>query len=104
MADIVGYDESVHPQRAQAVLSAALELFPNAGEVSQASYWAGLRPMTPDGLPLLGATPYSNLYLNCGQGSLGWTLACGSAKALAALVCTGRAEIELEHFSLSRFR
>lgn len=102
-ADIVGYDTGIDTRRAQAVLSAALELFPNPGDIDSAEYWAGLRPMTPDGLPILGATCYRNLYLNTGHGSLGWTLACGSARAVADLISSRTPEIDLQPYSASRF-
>ena len=59
---------------------------PGAGDPSRATYWAGLRPATPDGTPIVGATRYRNLFLNTGHGTLGWTMACGSGRLLADLV------------------
>ena len=62
------------------------DLFPGGGDVKQASFWTGLRPMTPDSTPIVGATPLSNLFLNTGHGTLGWTMAAGSASVIADLV------------------
>ena len=102
-ADVVGYDRQLDIKRAQAVLSPAFTLFPQLGDREQAVYWTGLRPMTPDGPPLLGPTPYRNLFLNTGHGSLGWTLACGSARAVADLVSGGKPAIDLQDYALTRF-
>ena len=85
------------------MLSPAFTLFPQLGDREQAVYWTGLRPMTPDGPPLLGPTPYRNLFLNTGHGSLGWTLACGSARAVADLVSGGKPAIDLQDYALTRF-
>jgi D-amino-acid dehydrogenase len=65
------------------------DLFPGCGDLKAAEFWTGLRPMTPDGTPIVGATAYPELYLNTGHGTLGWTMACGSGRVLADLV-TGR--------------
>lgn len=62
------------------------DLYQGGGDISQATFWTGLRPMTPDGTPIVGPTAYSNLYLNTGHGTLGWTMACGSGKLLADLI------------------
>jgi glycine/D-amino acid oxidase-like deaminating enzyme len=62
------------------------DLFPGGGDVVKASFWTGLRPMTPDSTPIVGATPLRNLFLNTGHGTLGWTMACGSASVIADLV------------------
>jgi D-amino-acid dehydrogenase len=62
------------------------EWFPKAGRPERAQYWTGLRPATPNNLPLIGGSKYSNLFLNTGHGTLGWTLACGSGRALADIV------------------
>jgi D-amino-acid dehydrogenase len=102
-ADFTGYDRGLHRSRAQAILDAMRELFPAPGDLSHAGYWTGLRPMTPDGMPILGPTRYDNLYLNTGHGSLGWTLACGSAQVLAELICGREPPIDIRGFSLDRF-
>lgn len=71
------------------------DLFPG-GDVARASFWTGLRPMTPDGTPIIGATRYSNLFLNTGHGTLGWTHACGSGMALADLVSGRRPAVDFD--------
>ena len=78
------------------------DLFPG-GDVARASFWTGLRPMTPDGTPIIGATRYSNLFLNTGHGTLGWTMACGSGRLIADLI-TGRSpEISTDGLALDRY-
>jgi D-amino-acid dehydrogenase len=104
VAEIDGYDRSASPGKAAGVLAAARELFPSAGDYTQVRYWAGLRPMTPDGPPYLGATPFSNLFLNLGQGSNGWTQACGCGKIVADLVSGRSADIDLEGLTLESRR
>jgi len=93
-AELNGYDTGINEVRCQAIVKRVMELFPDAGDPSQATYWAGLRPATPTNLPCLGTTKYSNLFLNTGHGTLGWTLACGSGRILADLVGGRRPEVE----------
>ncbi|MGZ5256963.1 MAG: FAD-dependent oxidoreductase [Burkholderiales bacterium] len=77
------------------------ETCPGCSDCSDVKPWSGLRPATPRGTPLLGNTRYRNLLMNIGQGALGFTLACGCGKIVADLVCTQRAEIELEGFTVN---
>jgi D-amino-acid dehydrogenase len=86
-AELNGYDLSLNPARCQAILSRAQELFPGATADAEPRFWAGLRPATPSNLPVIGRSRVSRLYFNTGHGTLGWTLACGSAHALADIVC-----------------
>jgi D-amino-acid dehydrogenase len=79
------------------------EIFPDWPRHAPREDWCGLRPMTPDGRPILGRSRYRNMVLNTGHGPLGWTLACGSARAVTALVDGRDPEIDLEDFALSRF-
>lgn len=102
-AELAGYDLALRPARLKALAHVIGELFPRAGDLARAEYWAGLRPMTPDNLPVIGPTPYRNLYLNTGHGTLGWTLSHGSARLLADLVSGRKPDIDLDAFSLSRF-
>src|SRR3546814_7256953 len=75
MAEISGYDRSLPPAR-QATLHHVLgDLFPHAAAPGESNFWSGLRPMTPDGPPIVGTTPIANLFLNTGHGTLGWTMA-----------------------------
>ena len=62
------------------------DMFPRGGDLGKATFWCGLRPMTPDGPPIIGATRYSNLHLNTGHGTLGWTHSCGSGKSIARII------------------
>jgi len=86
MAELSGFDLRLNPRRRATLAMVVGDLFPGAGELSKATLWTGLRPMTPDGTPILGGTRYPNLWLNTGHGTLGWTMACGSAQVLADLV------------------
>jgi D-amino-acid dehydrogenase len=86
-ADLDGWSPAVNPKRAQQLLTLARHLFPMAAHWNEAEpVWAGQRPMTPSGVPLIGASGVPGLYLNAGHGGLGWTLACGAAKRLAGLM------------------
>ena len=87
-AEIVGHDVNVRPERVAQMLHAVDRLFPGACDLSSPSTWAGLRPATPNSLPIIGASRIPNVYLNAGQGALGLTLAAGSAARLAGLIGT----------------
>lgn len=102
-AELAGYDLSLPPSRLATIRHVLADLFPGAGNLAQAQPWCGLRPMTPDNPPILGATPYKNLFLNTGHGTLGWTMACGSGKILADLVSGRAADIDLNGLGLARF-
>jgi D-amino-acid dehydrogenase len=93
-AELTGYDTSLNDARCNAILSRIEQLFPGAGDYASASRWAGLRPATPSNVPLIGRTRYRNLFLNTGHGTLGWTLACGSARAAADLIGGRRPEVD----------
>jgi len=93
-AELAGYDNEINRVRCEAILRRAFELFPRAGDRDHAEFWTGLRPATPGNVPLIGGTHYSNLFLNTGHGTLGWTLACGSGRAIADLVSGKRPEID----------
>jgi D-amino-acid dehydrogenase len=83
------------------VLAATRSLFPNL-DYGQAEYWTGLRPMTPDGPPYLGRTPVGGLFLNVGQGSNGWTQACGCGRVVADIVSGRTPDIDLAGLTLDR--
>jgi len=93
-AELTGYDRSVNEVRCNAILRRIGELFPGLGAISTVDRWAGLRPATPNNVPIIGRTRLRNLYLNTGHGTLGWTLACGSGRALADLVTGRKPEVE----------
>jgi D-amino-acid dehydrogenase len=105
IAEIGGFDVSIRPAGPATVLRSLRELFPQAAVASGASAskaWAGLRPMTPDGPPYLGPTRIANLFVNLGQGSNGWTQACGCGRVVADIVSGRRPEIDLEGFGVER--
>ena len=85
-AELTGYDTSINAARCTAITRRIRELFPQLGATTIVENWAGLRPATPNNVPVIGRTRIANLFLNTGHGTLGWTLACGSGKALAGLV------------------
>ena len=95
-AEFAGYDVSINPTRCEAILARARTLFPGAFDSSQAQFWAGLRPATPGNVPLIGRTRISNLWLNTGHGTLGWTLACGSGRALADLISGRTPDVDFD--------
>ncbi len=102
-AEIAGYDLALRNARRATLEHSVTDLFPRGGDVGQAEFWTGLRPMTPDGTPVLGPTPYRNLFLNTGHGTLGWTMACGSGRLLADLVSGRRPEIDTEGLFMDRY-
>jgi D-amino-acid dehydrogenase len=85
-AELTGYDTTVNPARCAAIAARIRDLFPALSGVAAVDNWTGLRPATPDNVPVIGRTKLKNLFLNTGHGTLGWTLACGSASVLADLV------------------
>ena len=99
MVDIVGFDASLEPKRLALMKRQAIETFPTAGDYSHALEWAGMRPATPTGVPLIGASVYRNLWLNLGHGALGFTLACGSGQLLAELIGQHQPSIDMQGLS-----
>jgi D-amino-acid dehydrogenase len=103
MAEISGFDLDLPSARRGTLEHSVESLFGGAGNHKQGKFWAGLRPMTPDGTPVIGGTCYKNLFLNTGHGTLGWTMACGSGRILADLVMGTKPEIETADLSLGRY-
>jgi D-amino-acid dehydrogenase len=103
MAELVGFNTRLNTKRRETLEMVLTDLFPNAGNVAQSAFWTGLRPMTPDGTPLVGATSVSNLFLNTGHGTLGWTMSCGSGRILADIISGKTPEIEVSEFNLMRY-
>ena len=85
-AELNGYDRDLNRVRCEAIVRRVEDIFPGAGDSSEAQFWTGLRPATPSNVPLIGGTRLPNLYLNTGHGTLGWTHACGSGKSIARIV------------------
>jgi D-amino-acid dehydrogenase len=93
-AEFNGYERGLNEVRCQAIVRRVEELFPGAGDASQATFWAGLRPATPGNVPLVGRTKLPNLFLNTGHGTLGWTHACGSGRSVALIASGRNAEVD----------
>jgi len=103
-AHITGYNLELREKSLSLLKYGLNRLFPYATEeCDDMKFWAGLRPNTPDGPPIIGSTPYSNLYLNTGHGTLGWTMSLGSGKLLADIISCTEPEISLEGIDMSRF-
>lgn len=98
-AELGGYNAALPATRRATLERSLVDLFPNGGNLARVTFWSGLRPMTPDGPPVIGATRYTNLHLNTGHGTLGWTMACGSARLLSDLI--GGRTPEFDHAGLS---
>ncbi len=107
MAELAGFDLSLNPRRRETLEMVLNGLFPNAGATSKAKFWTGLRPMTPDGMPIIGrasnAPQHDNVWLNTGHGTLGWTMACGSGQVLADLLANQQTAIQSDDFALNRY-
>jgi D-amino-acid dehydrogenase len=101
-AELAGFDLTLDPARRATLEMVARDLFPG-GDLARAAFWAGLRPMTPDGTPIIGPTRYPNLFLNTGHGTLGWTMACGSARLLSDLMIGRSPEISAAGLALDRY-
>ncbi|MEI9408495.1 D-amino acid dehydrogenase [Mesorhizobium salmacidum] len=102
-AEISGFDLRLHESRRRTLEHSVGDLFPGAGAMREATFWCGLRPMTPDGPPLIGRTELSNLFLNTGHGTLGWTMACGSAKVLADIMSNRVPDIDVRALAQERY-
>ncbi|MEF9930276.1 MAG: D-amino acid dehydrogenase [Massilia sp.] len=103
MAELSGFNLDLNPRRRETLELVVNDLFPGAGDTAQASFWTGLRPMTPDSTPIVGATPLRNLFLNTGHGTLGWTMAAGSAMVIADLVGGKTPAIRADDLAVLRY-
>ncbi len=102
-AELAGFNLNLSSPRRATLEKSVGDLFPAGGDVSRATFWTGLRPMTPDGTPIIGPTKLSNLWTNTGHGTLGWTMACGSGRVLADLMSGRKPDIETDDFAASRY-
>ncbi|SFR14676.1 D-amino acid dehydrogenase [Poseidonocella sedimentorum] len=102
-AEIAGYSKRLGPHATDTVRHVIGDLFPGGGDLTKAEGWTGLRPMTPDGTPVLGPTQYDNFFLNTGHGTLGWTMACGSGRAVADVVLGRKPEIDFDGLTAARY-
>lgn len=101
--EMSGFDLTLHESRRAPLERSLSELFGGAGNLREAHFWCGLRPMTPDGPPIVGRTKLPNLYINTGHGMLGWTMACGSAKILADTISGREPEIDASGLGPERY-
>ena len=104
MAELDGYNTKLRPARRATLDHVVTDLYPKGGDAAKGSFWCGLRPMTPDGPPVIGQERYDTLYLPTGHGTLGWTMACGSGRVLADLISGRQPEIATGELSLARYR
>lgn len=103
-AGVCGFDLSKPARRRVLLEKVVAGLFPQGGDASHGEFWAGLRPATPDGTPVVGGTHYKNLFLNTGHGTLGWTMACGSGRYLADVMAGAMPHISSEGLDISRYQ
>jgi D-amino-acid dehydrogenase len=104
MAEIAGFSSSLPAKRKATLVHSVEDLFGGAGDQSQATFWTGLRPMTPDGTPIVGRSTVRNLFLNTGHGTLGWTMAAGSAAVLADVISGRASAIETRDLGYVRYQ
>ena len=103
MAELDGYSTDLHPNPRATLEHVVSDLYPTGGDAKAGTFWAGHRPMTPDGPPMIGRTKYPNLWLNTGHGTLGWTMACGSGAVLADLVSGRTPAIDARALGIERY-
>lgn len=104
MAELCGYDLQLRQKHRETLELVTRELFPQGGDMTRGEFWCGLRPNTPDSTPIIGKTPYANLFLNTGHGTLGWTMSLGAGRLIADIISGKTPEIEAEDLGLSRYR
>ncbi|GAO00141.1 D-amino acid dehydrogenase small subunit [Komagataeibacter xylinus NBRC 13693] len=102
-AELAGFSTKLRAPRRETLEHSVTDLFPGGGNIPAARFWTGLRPMTPDGTPIIGRTKYDNLFLNTGHGTLGWTMACGSGRVLADIMSNRMPEIPYEDLGVVRY-
>ena len=103
-AELAGYSMALREARRGTLNHVLTDLFPRAADVARGEFWTGLRPMTPDGTPVVGGTPYPNLYLATGHGTLGWTMAAGTGRVIADLMSGRPTDISLDGLTVDRYR
>jgi D-amino-acid dehydrogenase len=102
-AELAGYTLKLHEPRRRTLEFVVNDLFPGGGDTTQATFWTGLRPMTPDGTPIVGGTRLPNLYLATGHGTLGWTMAAGTGRVIADLVSGRKPQIDVAGLGVERY-
>jgi D-amino-acid dehydrogenase len=102
-AEISGFSTKLYDARRATLDHSLTDLFPRGGDLSKATFWSGLRPMTPDGPPVIGPTHYANLHLNTGHGTLGWTMSCGSGRVLADMLSGKKLDVDVSALAVGRY-
>jgi D-amino-acid dehydrogenase len=102
-AQLSGFDLGLYEARRRTLEFVVSDLFPRGGDVARAEFWTGLRPMTPDGTPIVGGTGIGNLFLSTGHGTLGWTMAAGTGRVMADLISGREPEISMEGLTAARY-
>ena len=102
-AELAGYSNRLRQSRRATLEHVVSDLFPTGGDPSKASFWCGLRPMTPDGTPIIGATPIDKLLLATGHGTLGWTMAAGTGRLVADQISGRKPEIDVSGLTMARY-
>ncbi|RUM53551.1 MAG: D-amino acid dehydrogenase, partial [Marinomonas sp.] len=102
-AELTGYNLDLPKSRTDTITHVVGDVFPQGANLSEAEYWTGLRPMTPDGTPIIGETPIKGLYLNTGHGTLGWTMSCGSAAIIADIMVGSQTAIDSSELAVKRY-
>ena len=103
-AELAGYTLQLHEARKRTLMHVVGDQFPDGGDLGRAEFWCGLRPMTPDGTPIVGSTALPNLFLATGHGTLGWTMAAGTAKLIADLMGGRKPAIDISGLTIDRYR
>ncbi|HTP71883.1 MAG TPA: D-amino acid dehydrogenase [Burkholderiaceae bacterium] len=103
-AELAGYSLALREARRATLVHVVTDLFPGGGDLARAEFWCGLRPMTPDGTPIVGPTPITNLVLATGHGTLGWTMAAGTGRVIADLISGRKPEIDIADLAMARYR
>ncbi len=102
-AQLSGYDLTLNEGPRRTLEFVVNDLFPHGGDVAKAEFWTGLRPMTPDGTPILGETRYRNLHLSTGHGTLGWTMAAGTGRVMADLLAGNKPDMDMQVLTMARY-
>ena len=102
MAEVSGFTKDLPAARRATLDLSVSDLFPG-GDLKAATFWSGLRPMTPDSTPIIGATRFDNVFINAGHGTLGWTMGPGSGKLLADLISGNTPDIKADDLSIARY-
>jgi D-amino-acid dehydrogenase len=102
-AEVSGFSTKLYAARRATLDHSVSDLFPRGGDLSRATFWSGLRPMTPDGPPVIGPTKYANLHLNTGHGTLGWTMSCGSGRVLADMLSGRKPDVDVSALTVGRY-